>query len=125
IQDRIRKRYGDQITLTKSLQADGITKEAYRQRVREQIIISVLTAKNISALPIISPHKIEVYYVQHKDDFKLEDQIKLRMIVLNRASSNDADATKKMAQEILAKIKEGASFAEMATIHSEGSQSKQ
>ncbi|MBI3851695.1 MAG: peptidylprolyl isomerase [Verrucomicrobia bacterium] len=125
IQDRIRKRYGDRMTLTKTLQAEGITSETFRQRVREQFIIEALRAKNISSAIIISPHKIETYYVQHKDDFKVEDQVKLRMIVLNRASSDDAGATKKLAQEILAKIEEGASFAEMATIHSEGSQAKQ
>jgi parvulin-like peptidyl-prolyl isomerase len=125
IQDRIRKRYGDRVTLTKTLQAEGITYEAFRQRVREQFIIEALRSKNISSAIIISPHKIETYYVQHRDDFKVEDQVKLRMIVLNRASSDDAGTTKKLAQEILTKIEEGASFAEMATIHSEGSQSKQ
>ncbi len=125
IQDRIRARYGDRMTLTKTLQAQGITYETFRQQVREQFIISVLRSKNISSAVIISPHKIETHYVQHQDDFKVEDQVKLRMIVLNRASSDDAGTTKKLAQEILAKIEEGASFAEMATIHSEGSQSKQ
>ena len=125
IQDRIRRQFGDRMTLTKTLQAKGITYETYRQQVRELFIIEALRAKNISSALIISPHKIETYYVQHRDDFKVEEQVKLRMIVLNRASSDDAGATKKLAQEILGKIEEGASFSEMATIHSEGSQAKQ
>ena len=125
IQERIRLRYGDRITLTKTLQAQGMTAEAFRQQVRENFIVEALRAKNISSALIISPYKIEVYYVKHRDDFKVEDQVKLRMIVLNRPSPGDADATKKRAQEILAKIEEGASFVEMASVYSEGSQSKQ
>ena len=125
IQDRIRKRYGDRITLTKTLQAEGVTYEAFRQRVREQFIIEALRSKNISSVLIISPHKIETYYVQHKEDFKVVEEVKLRMIVLTYSPTEDAAATKKLAQEILSKIEEGASFVEMASIHSAGSQSKQ
>jgi len=112
------------MTLTKTLQAQGITYETFRQQVREQFIISVLRSKNISS-PSSFRRTNRTYYVQHRDNFKVEDQVKLRMIVLNRASADDAGTTKKLAEEILAKIEEGASFVDMATIHSEGSQSKQ
>jgi peptidyl-prolyl cis-trans isomerase SurA len=125
IQDNIRKQYGNRMTLTKTLQAEGKTYEAFRQQVREQFIISALRAKNVSSEIIISPHKIEVYYVKHRDDFKVGEQVKLRMIVLNRASTDDVEATKKRAQEILVKLDEGVPFAEMATAYSEGSQRNQ
>jgi parvulin-like peptidyl-prolyl isomerase len=125
IQDRIRARFGDRITLAKTLQAQGITTETFRQQVREQFIISVLRQKNISSAIIISPHKIEVYYVKHRDEFKVEDQVKLRLIVLNRASPDDVVPTRKRAQEILAKLEEGVPFVEMATAYSEGSQRNQ
>jgi len=125
VQDSIRKRYGDRMTLTKTLNAEGTTYEAYRQQVRDQFIILALTSKNISSEIIISPHKIEVYYVKHRDDFKVGEQVKLRMIVLNRASPDDVETTKKRAQEILAKLDEGVPFTEMATAYSEGSQRNQ
>jgi len=125
IQDRIRAKYGDRITLTKTLQAQGITYETFRQQVREQFIIAALRSKNISQEIIISPHKIEVYYVKHRDEYKVEEQVKLRMIVLNRASADDVEPTKKRAQEILAKLEEGVPFAEMASVNSEGSQRNQ
>lgn len=125
IQDRIRREYGDRMTLVKTLQAEGMTLEKLRQQIREQIITRALVEKNISSELIISPHKIEVYYKEHQDDFKLEDQVKLRMIVLDGSASATADGRKKLAQEILAKIRQGAAFSEMASVYSTGSQRSQ
>ncbi len=125
VQERIRERFGDRITLIKTLQAQGETFEKFRQEVRDQYIVSAMRAKNISPEKIfISPYKVETYYLAHQDDFKIEDEIKLRMIVLNKTSGDDTN-TAGLAGEILAKIKEGATFQEMATVYSQGSQRSQ
>ena len=125
VQERIRERFGDRITLMKTLQAQGETYEKFRREVREQYIVSALRAKNISPEKIIiSPYKVETYYLVHQDDFKVEDEIKLRMIVLNKTSGDDTN-TANLAGEILAKIKEGATFQEMASVYSQGSQRSQ
>ena len=93
--------------------------------MRDQYIVAALRAKNISPEKIIiSPYKVETYYLAHKDDFKVEDEIKLRMIGLNKTSGNDTN-TASLAREILAKIKQGATFAEMASVYSQGSQRSQ
>src|SRR5215469_9326028 len=85
VERRIRSRYGDRMTATKTLQAEGITLEKFRQRVRDQIIVEALTQKNVSSEIIISPYKVETYYSAHTDEFKVEDEVKLRMIVLTNA----------------------------------------
>ena len=121
IQDRIREKYGDRKTLTQTLQAEGQTYEKFRQQMRDQIIVDALRSKNISAELIISPHKIEEYYQQHQPDYQVEDQVKLRMIVLNKSGETDTN-TVNLAHDIAQKIKEGASFQEMATVYSQGSQ---
>lgn len=121
----IRQRFGDRVTLTKTLQADGVTLEDYRQRLREDIIVSYMTQHNISSAILISPAKIEAYYKEHLDKYKMEEQAKLRMIVLGQASGVTADDIKQLAFEVLAKMRTGASFAEMASIYSEGSQRRE
>src|ERR1051325_1517349 len=78
IQNEIQSRYGDRMTLMKTLQAEGITYEAHRKQIRERIIISFLTHKNVSSEVIISPHKVEAFYMSHTNDFQMEDQVKLR-----------------------------------------------
>jgi len=125
VQEQIRDKFGDRITLMKTLQAQGQTFEKFRQQVRDQYIVSALRSKNMSSDKIIiSPYKVETYYLAHQDDFKVEDEIKLRMIVLNKTSADETN-TLSLANEILAKIKEGATFPEMASVYSQGSQRSQ
>ena len=125
VQEEIRERYGGREKLTRTLQAQGKTYEKFRQDIRDSFIIRALTGKNISQEIIVSPHRIESYYLAHKDNYKLDDEVKLRMIVLNKSDETDTASARKLAGEIRAKIKDGAAFAEMATVYSQGSQRSQ
>jgi peptidyl-prolyl cis-trans isomerase SurA len=120
VDQRIRSRYGDRAKLTKTLQAQGMTYEKFRQDIRDQFIIEALQSKNVHSEIIMSPHKIESYYVEHKDRFKVEDQVKLRMIVLNKSGAED-QRPHRLGEEILLKLKEGAKFSEMASVYSQSS----
>ena len=122
IRDRVRRRYGDRVTLAKTLRAEGMTLEAYRKRTREEIIIEQMRFFHVSKDLIISPQKITDYYEAHRTNYLVKDSVKLRMIVLNKPAGGDNGATRELAGEILGKIKEGAPFDEMARIHSDGSQ---
>jgi len=115
VRERIRARYRDRSTFTKSLQEEGLTYERFRQQVRDQFILEALRQKNISSEIIISPHKVETYYQAHKDDFKMEDEVKLRLIVLTNSAPTQR---REMGAEVVRKIKEGATFEEMANIYS-------
>lgn len=125
VEERIKQDFGDRATLTKTLDARGMTLDKFRQQVRERFIVEQLRLKNISSEIIISPHKIENYYQAHRDEFKVEDEIKLRVIVLKASEDTNAPPAERMAEEIFIKLKEGASFAEMATTYSQGSQRAQ
>lgn len=118
VQEEIEKRGGRE-RLLKTLQARGMTFEKFRQQTREGIILGALRAKNISHEIIISPHRIERYYLANQDSYRLENQVKLRRIMLNNtADGRDASATRLLADEIRAKIKTGAAFSEMASLYS-------
>jgi parvulin-like peptidyl-prolyl isomerase len=122
IKSTIRRRYGDRLRLIRSLQARGLNYESFRKQVREDFIIRAMTSQNVSSGILISPFKIENYYASHQDQFQMGDQVKLRMIVLANKPDRGAEATKKLANEILTELKAGASFADMASQHSDGSQ---
>ncbi|MGH7952043.1 MAG: peptidylprolyl isomerase [Limisphaerales bacterium] len=124
VQDRIRERFGDRITFMKTLQAEGMTLEQFRKDVRDQYIVTAMRSKNVAQEIVISPYKIENYYLAHQNDFKVEDEVKLRMIVLNKTSDDDTN-TLNLAREIRTKIKEGVTFQEMASVYSQGSQQHQ
>lgn len=125
VQERIRDRFGDRVTLIKTIQAEHISYETFREQYREQIIIDLMRQKNVSSEIVISPQKIEAFYNEHQNDFKIEDQIKLRMIVLDGAAGDTPAARKKLGEEILTRIDEGIAFSEIAAIYSTGSQRNQ
>ena len=124
VQERIRGQFGDRVTLMKTLQARGMTFEQYRDQIRDQYVSAALRNQNVQREVIISPAKILAYYQTHQSAFQLEDQVKLRMIVLNKTSPDDTNALK-FAHEIQGKVKDGAAFTQMASIYSQGSQQHQ
>jgi peptidyl-prolyl cis-trans isomerase SurA len=121
VQQRIRDRYrGDRRVFAKSLKEEGMTFERFRQQVRETTIVEYLRWKNTSAEIIISPAKIQKYYEDHAKDYQVEDQVKLRMIVLNKNGTNTQ--ARALADDIENKLKDGADFGQMARVYSQGSQ---
>lgn len=125
VQERIRERFGgDRVKLAKTLQADGLTLEKFRQQILEQFIVEVMRSRNVSQQVILSPHKMERYYLENTDKFKVGDQVRLRMIVITKPAGDTA-GTRQLMEEIASKVKDGASFAEMASVYSQGSQRSQ
>ncbi len=123
VQDRIRERYGDRVTLTKTLQAEGITFEQFCQDVHDQTIESYMRSKKVTQEIVISPFQVEQYYKAHQDDYKVEDQVKLRMIVLNKTGDDDTN-TPALVNEIKSELKKGLPFAQLASVYSQGSDAK-
>lgn len=119
--DEEMRQYGDRLTFTKTLQAQGITYETFRTRIKEREILGLMFHQKVPREPLISPTKIENYYAQNREKFLMEDQVKLRMIVLTNSPSG-AYAPKRMAQEIMAKLREKVPFEDLARVYSQGSQ---
>jgi len=119
-----RNYYGDRARLIQTLRKEGKTYEEYRRIQRDQFIIEYENYQNNSNLRkiLISPLKIEQYYDGHKDEFKVDDQVHLRMIVVNKVADSAPDYARKVADEIMAKIDSGVPFAEMAGVYSSGPQ---
>jgi parvulin-like peptidyl-prolyl isomerase len=127
VEDQIREfiqknDYGDRARLIQTLHAEGKTYESFHREQWEDFIIRNMTALNGSNLRkiLISPLKVEQYYESHENDFKMEDQVKLRMIVLPPPPDSAPGTAKKLGEEILAKIDAGVPFAEMAQVYSSG-----
>ncbi len=118
IRERIRQQYGDRTTMLQTLKTEGRSFEKYRDGVREQFMVGALESKNVSKAFIVSPLKVEKYYEAHQSDYKQDDQVKLRIIVLDNTIAPTAEGRKRMAEEIRTAIKGGVSFDEMASVNS-------
>lgn len=121
--EHIDRRFGDRPTMIKTLQDEGTTYESYKQKFRENIILTMMRSHNVPEDIVISPFKIESYYQEHQEKYQLEDQVKLRMINFDKAN-HDATVVE-LVRDVYAKLKEGVPFAEMAAVYSEGRQGKE
>ena len=122
MQERIREQFdGDRVVMVKTLQARGLTVEQYRKQVRDQYIEAAMRRQNVAREIIISPFKVETYYQAHPAEFQLPDQVKLRMITLNKSGDNDTN-TLRRADEILARLQKGDSFHDLALLYSQDAQ---
>ena len=122
VQERIRNQFGDQLTLTKTLQARGLTKDEFRRGIRQQVIVDALTAKNVSSVVLISPFEIERYYQENLETYQQEERIHLRMIFIPHEPGDD-QLTPRVLGEIRQKVADGsATFADMASVYHNGSQ---
>jgi parvulin-like peptidyl-prolyl isomerase len=83
ITDIIANEYGgNRAAFIKTLEAENLTLSQFRDQERERVIIQAMRNHKIQQAVIVSPYKIEKYYQEHLDDFKVGDQIKLRMIFI-------------------------------------------
>jgi parvulin-like peptidyl-prolyl isomerase len=122
VQDRIRDRFhDDRVEMMKRLEHNGLTYEDYKQQLHDEFIVMLMEQRFLPE-PIISPLKVETFYTAHKSDYKVEDQIKMRLIVLNRTPDDTNGAVRRRMEEILQQVKDGAAFSDLAKSYSEGSQ---
>lgn len=105
------------------LRSEGLTYEKYRERIKSQIERAQLIEYEVKSKIIISEEDIARYYEQSSSHLGTESKVHLASIFLaNRHpdDSGETDALRKRGEEILARLKAGEDFAEMARKFSEG-----
>ena len=115
IEERIKAKYRNRVTFVQDLRARRQTWENFHQQQYDEIVVDAMRRRNIPQDTLISPQKILDYYEANKTNFAVGEQVRLRMIMLTNQPANPS-ANKQLATEVLGKIKEGASFAEMANV---------
>ncbi|MBO7107192.1 MAG: peptidyl-prolyl cis-trans isomerase [Verrucomicrobia bacterium] len=118
VKRRIRERYGDRMTMIRTLKAQSLTYDDFYNHIRNEVILQAMRGKYVNSVSIVSPQMIVNYYNEHQDSFKVEDQARIRTIMLLK-NKEHPETTRELAQEILKQIQAGAAFDEMVTLYSE------
>lgn len=116
-----RKQYGipSMEVFDQVLKQKGTTLQDYRQVIKERMIIQRLIQEMVySKLTVLTP-EVKAYYQSHVADFTSSSQVDLSEIVFLTEGKDPAQVLKK-AGDVLARLKKGASFEEMAKQYSEG-----
>jgi peptidyl-prolyl cis-trans isomerase SurA len=75
---------GNRAAFVKTLEAENLTLSQYREQVRERVIIQAMRSHKTQQTIVVSPYKMEKYYDENRDQYKVGEQIKLRMIFIKR-----------------------------------------
>lgn len=105
----------------KAQQPEG-TDEQMRQLISRDILIQQTIQQNVVSKIEITDEEAQNYYNENKDQFKEPAQVQASHIlvqVAQDASQEDKDAALKKIQEVLAMVKEGKDFAELAKEYSD------
>ena len=90
--------------------------------------IAFTTANLPGGVPQVTDQEVQQYYTQHQKDYQVEDQVKVRHILIKVDQNADAKAdaaARQKAEDILKQLHNGGNFAELAKKNSDDPGSKE
>ena len=117
-------RYLDQVEVSEGDLEAFYEANPDRYRTPEKVRLSylLLDASSLGALVEVNEGALEQYFEDHRNEFIAPEERAMRHILLSvsaGASKEDVDAVKAEADDLLAQIRAGADFAELAKAHSD------
>lgn len=112
---------GDKIAMMAALSKDSITFEEWRTQIHDHMVVASMRREHVDRHIRISPKHARSVYESNQSKYRLPAQVKLRMIAMKKASTDNA--TEQKRQEIvgvLKRLKAGEDFAVLARAKSEG-----
>ena len=112
----------DDEQLKQALQAQGLSLEAYRAQIRQDIQRQQLVTREIRGKVSVTPEEVQRYYDAHLSEYSTPARLQVAHILFRLdpdAPSDRVAALTAKAQEVHQRIKKGADFAEMAKQYSE------
>ena len=104
------------------LESEGKSIEAYKNRIRDQILVSRIVRFEMGSRVVVSKRKVEKYYHDNQKKFWEPGKVRARhiLILFEKGGSELTRREKyKKIKKILAELKEGKDFAEAAKEYSE------
>jgi len=128
--DEMRKqmKLGSMEELEKAAEAQGFNYEDFKQNMKEQIITQQVIGREVGSHMALSKDDERKFYEEHKEDLRQPEQIRLSEILVPVANPNNsttedpeaAAAAKVKAEGLLAEIRKGAKFEDVAKKNSAG-----
>ncbi len=114
--------------LQKAAESQGVSFEDFKQHIRDGIISSSVIRDEVGRHLNLSQADVQKYYDTHKADFDSPEQVNLSEILIPTANPDDAaqvSEAQAKADAVVAKLKSGADFAQLAKTESGGSTAAQ
>jgi len=114
--------------LEKAAQSQGISYEDFKQNLRNQIVTQQVIGKEVGSRLVISKEEEQTFYDEHKSELERPETIRLsEILVSTEPKPNDStdeaqrlQAAQAKAEDLLAQIRKGAKFDDVAKKSSDG-----
>ncbi len=114
--------------LEKAATAQGVSYEDFKQNMKEQIITQQVIGREVGSHMALSKEDAEKFYEEHKEELRQPEQIRLSEILVVPANPNNATtddpqalaAAQAKAEGLLAEIRKGTKFEDVAKKNSNG-----
>jgi peptidyl-prolyl cis-trans isomerase SurA len=109
--------------LQKAAEQQGVSFEDFKQQIRNQVISNQVVQQEVGSHLNLTQAELQKYYAAHGKDFEVPEQVHLSEILIPTPdNATDAQVTQaqQKADDVEAKLKGGASFADTAKANSGG-----
>lgn len=109
--------------LERELEAQGMSREAFRERIRGQLQNFAVLQYKVGSRVKVSDQELENYYRSHPQEFQGEDEVRVRHIFLpvpEGAAPAEVRRAQAEGERVLARLRAGEEFAKVAREVSKG-----
>jgi len=113
--------------LMAGLKEKGMDYDEYRASIKTELERIRLINFEVKSKIIVIEEKISEYYNQHKNEFKVAEEVRLAAIFLSQPDApgpNEPSSLHQTAEDILLRLRRGEDFSELAAKYSHGPGSK-
>lgn len=113
--------------LEKAVESSGIGWEEYKTQLRNGLLTQEVIRREVGSRINIGSDEAKKYYEEHQGEFNRPEQVYLSEILVSTdgKSPEQIPELEKKANDLLARIKKGENFAELAKRYSDGSTGKE
>jgi len=126
VQALIQERFGgDRAAFLDALRADQLTLAEFKERTKDNLILTILRRQEVSAKVGVTPMEIRRYYERNEDRYTRPEQVDLWMIVLKPGEGEETAAFEARVADARRRLSEGEEFAAVARDVSAGAKAEE
>lgn len=107
--------------LERAVAAQGMDFEDFRLQLRNQILTQMVVQREVAGRVMVNAEEVRQYYLQHREELAQPERVHLREILVSTQGRKPEEipAREERVREVLAKIRQGGKFEELARTYSD------
>lgn len=107
--------------LERSMASQGVSVQDYREQLRNNILTQMVVQREVAGKVFVDSEKVREYYLTHRQELARPERVRLREILVSTEGlkPEELPAREERVRELLAKIRKGEKFEELAPTYSD------